>query len=268
MTLLAMARRKCLVNDEVLVSLLHESWEVLDISGSEVTDHGLKTASNTCSLLKAVDISGCNNISSSSIHALVQSCPLLEILRCGGTTRSNAAAKQSIHFIVPRLNFEGEAEECWETLESKQVGRGASSLKWLVWPAIDPVSLKQLTIECPKIVLNPTASSHRAWKVPCEALPDAALDNFAVSGIDPKSWSVNRSREEGSRPSPLCTSSSPLSIAERLKLAFAERDERLAPKRAKNFRQNQRRAEKAWIDSDVNAKAVFWAGVAQKSMKK
>ncbi|KAI5083014.1 hypothetical protein GOP47_0002757 [Adiantum capillus-veneris] len=211
MTLLAIARRKCLVSDGVLETLLDESWEALDISGSEVTDYGLERASKTCSSLKAVDISGCNNITSSSIQALVQSCPLLEILRCGGTSTSNAEAKQSIHFIVPRLNFEGEAEDCWETLESKQVGRGASSLKWLVWPAIDPISHKRLTNECPKIVLNPTASSCRGAK----------------------------SAKRKARFHRLCA-----------------------------LVQNQRRAEKAWIGSDMNAKAVFWAGVAQKSMRK
>lgn len=268
MTLFAIARRKGLVNDDVLVALLDESWEVLDISDTVVTDYGLDRAAKTCSSLKAVDISCCDKVTSSSIQALVQSCPLLETLRCGGTTKCNAATKQSIHFIVPRLNSEGEAEDCWETLESKQVGRGAPCLKWLIWPTIDQASRNQLMNDCPKIMLNPTASSHRARNVPHNALSDVALDSFAINGIDPKSWSTNRPKERIVRPSHSDTNSSSLSIAERLKLAFAERDERLAPKRAKNFRQNQRRAEKAWIGSDVGAKAVFWAGVAQKSMRK
>eukprot|EP00250_Pteridium_aquilinum_P033543 c5815_g1_i1 orf=120-1058(+) len=269
MTLLAMARRKGLVNDEVLATLLDESWEFLDVSGTNVTDLGLERAFEKCNSLKAVDISGCGNLTSSSIQALVQNCPLLETLRCGGTGSSNATAQQSIQFIVPRLNFEVEAEESWETLESKQVGRGALALRWLVWPAIDQVSHQQLLLECPKVVVNPAASvSCKSRKAPCEAFPDIALDSSAVTGIDPHTWSTKVCIIEGSRSSSLDTNLRQLSIAERFKLAFAQRDERLASKRAKNSRQNQRRAEKAWLGSDTDAKAVFWAGIAQKSMKK
>lgn len=281
MTLLAMARRKDLVTDKVLEALLDESWEVLDISGARVTDFGLERASEKCSSLKAIDISGCDNLTSSSLEALVRNCPLMQTLRCGGTTSSNAAAKQSMHFIVPRLDSEAEAEESWETLESKQVGRGALHLRWLVWPAIDQASHKQLLAECPKVLVNPAASaSHRLRNVPREALPDVALDSPAVIGIDPNTWSVNvcmgNSLNSSSmitnlhqpwKGSSLVKNLCQLSIAERFKLAFVERDERLASKRAKNLRQNQRRAKKAWLGSDTDAKAAFWAGIVDKSMK-
>lgn len=56
LAILSIARRRRLLNDEVLISLAESSWEILDISGSDVTDIGLATAANVCSNLRAVDI--------------------------------------------------------------------------------------------------------------------------------------------------------------------------------------------------------------------
>lgn len=270
MTLLAIARRRGLLGDDVLLALIDESWETLDISGSEVTDFGLQKALEKVHFLKAVDFSCCSHLTSFAIQALVQNCPMLHTLRCGGTTLSNAAARKSVPHIVPGLNVDTEAEESWENLELKQLGRGAQALRWLVWPAIDEGSRQQLTLECPKVVINPTSSParYKYLEVPPEAFLDVTLDNFAIIGVDPETWSTKASTQRVSGLASLDTKFGSLSIAERFKLAFRERDERLAPKRAKNSRQNQRRAEKALLKSDMDAKSVFWAGVAQKSMKR
>lgn len=56
LAILSIARRRRLLNDDVLVSLVDSSWKILDISGSEVTDVGLATVAHTCSNLWAVDI--------------------------------------------------------------------------------------------------------------------------------------------------------------------------------------------------------------------
>ena len=56
MSLLAIARRRGLLTDEVLLALADETWEMLDLSGSKVTDLGLKNVSEKCYGLKAVDI--------------------------------------------------------------------------------------------------------------------------------------------------------------------------------------------------------------------
>jgi hypothetical protein len=56
LAILSIARRRRLLNDEVLISLAEGSWEVLDVSGSDVTDVGLATAANVCTSLCAVDI--------------------------------------------------------------------------------------------------------------------------------------------------------------------------------------------------------------------
>lgn len=270
MTLLAIARRRGLVRDDVVTALADESWETLDVSGADVTDLGMERASENCSSLKSVDISRCSSLTASSVQALVRNCPMIQTIRCGGTALSNAAAKESLQFILPGLKVEVEAEDSWENLESKQVGRGAQALRWLVWPTIDEDSHKQLMVECPKVVVNPAVSApwHRSRNIPQEAFPDVALDSPAIMGIDPKTWAEKGHTQRVSNFSSLDMKLSGLSIAERFKLAFVERDERLASKRAKNLRQNQRRAEKAWLDSDTDAKAMFWAGVTQKSLKK
>lgn len=60
----------------------------------------------------------------------------LETLYCGycsGTGLSDAIARRSISYILPRLNHNEEAEESWEILDTKPVGEGAQSLRWLVW---------------------------------------------------------------------------------------------------------------------------------------
>lgn len=56
MAIAAISRRRKLLNDDVLVSLADSSWEILDLSGSEVTDSGLMKVAETCKFLRAVDI--------------------------------------------------------------------------------------------------------------------------------------------------------------------------------------------------------------------
>lgn len=56
LAIMSITRRRRLLNDEVLTSLAESSWEILDISGSDVTDAGLATVANVCSNLRAVDI--------------------------------------------------------------------------------------------------------------------------------------------------------------------------------------------------------------------
>lgn len=270
MTLLAVARRRGLLGDDVLLALIDESWETLDVSGSDVTDLGMKRASAKCHLLKAVDVSRCSNLTAFAVQSLVQNCPILHTLRCGGTSLSNATAKKSLFYIVPGLNADNEAEDSWENLELEQLGRGAQALRWLVWPAIDEGWHQWLSSVCPKVVTNPALSpaGYRSHKVPQEALPDAVLDDSAVIGLDPETWAIKAQTQRVLNLSSLDTKFGSLSIAERFRLAFAERDERLASKRAKNVRQNQRRAEKAWLESDADAKAILWAGVTKKSFRR
>lgn len=56
LAILSIARRRRLLNDDILMSLAESSWEILDVSGSDVTDIGLATVANVCSNLQAIDI--------------------------------------------------------------------------------------------------------------------------------------------------------------------------------------------------------------------
>lgn len=53
---MAIARRRGLLCDELLVALADNSWEILDVSGSDVTDFSLMAAASTCPRLQVVDI--------------------------------------------------------------------------------------------------------------------------------------------------------------------------------------------------------------------
>lgn len=56
MVLVAIARRRKLLNDDIVVALADSSWEMLDMSDSDVSDSGLCHVVDICQSLKAVDI--------------------------------------------------------------------------------------------------------------------------------------------------------------------------------------------------------------------
>ncbi|KFK29205.1 hypothetical protein AALP_AA7G102900 [Arabis alpina] len=262
MSILAIAKRRKLIDDDFIVSLADSSWEILDISASDVSDSGLAKVAEICKSIRAVDISRCNKITSMGVSELVQHCRSLETLRCGGCPSSESTARRSWSIFKPNLSIiEGET---WEELDATEIGYAGQSLRWLVWPRIDKDSLEMLSMECPRIVVNPKPSRgfNLREEVPQEALPNVALDEPFVKDIDPKMWLVRNLTS-----SPVTLTSNELSIAEKFRLAFAERDARLAPKRAKNARQRKRRAERDWMSSD-EAKAMVLASKATRSLHK
>ncbi|PIA26931.1 hypothetical protein AQUCO_08500017v1 [Aquilegia coerulea] len=264
MAMMAIARRRKLLNDDVLISLSDNSWDILDVSGSDVSDFGLAKVVKMCDSLRAVDISRCYRITALGVSELLSHCQSLETLRCGGCHRSDTAVRRCLGFLKPKLN--DVAGDSWEELDSKDIANGAESLRWLLWPKIDDNSRDILASDCPRIVVNPKPSvfSVRGFKVPNEAIADLALDESFVQGIDPNTWvipGVVRKVVTLSDSSP-----SELPIAEKFRLAFVQRDERLAPKRAKNVRQRQRRAEKEWMMTNAEAKSVVLAARHSKSL--
>ncbi|CAN8273748.1 unnamed protein product [Cochlearia groenlandica] len=264
----AIAKRRKLLDDSLVISLADSSWETLDVSGSDVTDTGLAKVAEICKSLRAVDISRCNKITSIGVSELVQHCRTLETLRCGGCPSSESTARRSLSIFKPNLNnIEGGS---WEELDTTDIGHGGESLRWLVWPRIDKDSLEMLSMECPRIVVNPKPSlfTYSLHKVPREALQDVALDEPFVKDIDPKTWIVRGALQSPTPSSSLSVASNELSIAEKFRLAYAERDARSAPKRAKNARQRQRRAERDWMMSSDEAKAMAFAPKANRSLHK
>lgn len=83
MALAAIARRRKLLTDDVIIILAESSWEILDISGSDVSDFGLSQVLQICKSLRAVDISRCSKLTSTGISELLEHCQSLEILRWG-----------------------------------------------------------------------------------------------------------------------------------------------------------------------------------------
>ncbi|OMO83485.1 Leucine-rich repeat, cysteine-containing subtype [Corchorus capsularis] len=262
--LVAIARRRKLLSDDVIISLADSSWEILDLSGSEVSDFGLAKVAEMCKFLRAVDISQCKNITANGVSELVQHCHSLETLRCGGCPSSESTARRSLGILKPKLNdVEGDS---WEELDTMEIGHGAQSLRWLVWPKIDKDSLEMVSTESPRIIVNPKPSlfGFRGTEVPREAFSDVALDEPFVRDIDPKTWVICRFTPKAI--SQALSSPNELSVAEKFRLAFVERDTRLAPKRAKNARQHQRRAEREWVMGSTTAKALALASKASKSL--
>nr|CAD1832082.1 unnamed protein product [Ananas comosus var. bracteatus] len=264
----AIARRRRLLSDDVLISLAESSWELLDISGSDVTDSGLSTVAKICTNLHAVDISRCEKVTVAGVSELISHCRSLEILRCGGCPRSNSTACRCLCILKPKLNV--VEEESWEELDKVDIGNGAQSLRWLVWPKIDEDSKVTLAKECPRIIVNPQPSpiGFRGVQVPAMALPDVALDHSAVEDIDPKTWAVSAVPRRSS-PTPSSSDDAPeMHIAERFRLAFLEREARLAPKRAKKARQQKRRAEREYMMTSIDAKSIALAAEASKFLHK
>ncbi|XP_042518919.1 protein AMN1 homolog [Macadamia integrifolia] len=264
MPMAAIARRRKLLNDDVLISLAESSWDILDVSGSDVSDYGLARVAEKCKSLRAVDISRCSKITPQGVSVLVQHCHLLEILRCGGCPRSEYTARRCLGILKPELNC--VEEESWEELDSMEIANGAQSLRWLVWPKIDDDSRESLTTECPRIVVNPKPSlfGFRGVEVPFGALPDISLDDLIVKDIDPRTWATSAVAPSVTIPS--ISTPNEISMAERFRLAFVERDARLAPKRAKNVRQHRRREDRERVTKSTDAKSIALAAQLKKSL--
>uniref|UniRef100_A0ACD5UJ22 Uncharacterized protein n=1 Tax=Avena sativa TaxID=4498 RepID=A0ACD5UJ22_AVESA len=258
LAILSIARRRRLLNDEVLVSLADSSWKVLDLSGSDVTDVGLATVAHICSNLWAVDISRCEKITAAAVSEIICHCPSLEILRCGGCPRSEFTARGCVNLLKPKLNT--LEEDSWEELEAVDIGGGAESLRWLVWPKIDEYSKEIIAAECPRVIVNPQRSllDLSGSKTPSEALASVALDHSIVEDIDPKTWAVSAAPQRAAAP-PRPNAPPEIPIAERFRLAYVSREARLAPKRARRERQHRRRAEREYWMNDIDAKSVALA---------
>lgn len=263
MTIVAIARRRRMLCDEVIIPLADTSWEILDISGSEVTDSGLIEVTKTCKFLRAVDISRCNKITASSVSVLVEHCKSLQTLRCGGCPRSDCTARCCLTLLKPKLD--DMVGDSWEELDTAEISHNAESLHWLVWPNIDKDSLEIMATECPRISVNPKRSpfGFRGKDIPIEAFPDTALDDLFVQEINPSTWAASGFTLKPVSP---ILSNSELSLAEKFRLAFVERDTRLAPKRAKNARQHQRRLDREWMTMSAEAKAIVLASQVSKSL--
>lgn len=143
-----------------------------------------------------------------------------------------------------------------------------SYIAFLLQPNIDKDSLEDFSDECPRVVVNPKSSpfGFKGTQVPREALQNITLDEVVVKDIDPRTWTVHVFAMQPISRSSSSSTETELSVAEKFRLAFEERDNRLAPKRAKNARQHQRRAVRELMLMSTRAKAMVLASQVSKSL--
>lgn len=201
MTVVAVAKKRNELGDTVLLKLVRNSWEILDLSGSQVSDIGLEAVSNICIDLRAIDISRCKKITPFGVPQVLRYCPLLETLRWGGCPASEGIARGSLSFLRPTL-VEVEVDSWEEEEDITEFAPGPHSLRWLVWPKIDKDSYESLVKECPRVVINPNKPlSLRNWMdIPEHALPGVVLDASFLKDIDPRTWDVPVSKLKTSAP--------------------------------------------------------------------
>ncbi|CAI7914337.1 unnamed protein product [Closterium sp. NIES-54] len=377
LALTAIARRRGLLFDWLLETLVDDTWHSVDLCGSDVSDQGLCHVAQTCPNLVALDIRECNAMSLHGLTLLLKACPALQLLRMGGSPACNKVARAAVKWMLPQQpvrgtegaesaeageeEVEGEGETAqgereggeggeggwegsWEEVEERLEER-VPALRWLIWPDADPNSAALLASKCPRILLNPAPPSppppHSLpppychipttlpssdpsippnlptsipalpsallSRIPLQAFPALPLDTPHLVGIPPAVWERGAGEDEeegegeedgeecirgeaeargrrrglamgGARAKVKSGTEVPqevqqepeapqLSIAERFRLAFVARDERLAPKRAKNQRQRERREGRDRAAADMALRARLLASAASRSLR-
>lgn len=205
--LLAAARRRGCLDDAALAALMDEGATILDVShcGAAVTDAGIESLASRGALRRivAADLTACDAITPRGLRALAAAAPRMHTLRCGGSPSANAAANAAVApreevlpGVLPRLrpNPARDHHESWEDLVAEHphprrdrddpdedVGVGAASLRWLVWPDVDPVRRSRVHLRCPRV---------RVVAPPPEAYAAAAAlaDSPSFVAVDGEGW--------------------------------------------------------------------------------
>jgi len=198
--LLAVARRKGVLDDAALVALVDESFAALDVSGcgDAVTDAGVRAlaAKGALRSVVTVDVTGCAGVSADGLRALILAAPKLEILRCGGDPTCDATCRAAIApanpggGVLPRLTDSRThaSLESWEALDDRETLEGARSLRWLVWPDIDRTSRGRVAARCLRVrVVAPSPEVSSAAR---EAAQDVHF--VAVTGEGWVGWGAAR----------------------------------------------------------------------------
>lgn len=108
-SLLAAARRRRQLTDDALVALSDPGFLSLDISGSRACGMALLQAAEKMPNLRALDITGCEKISSGCLKKLARLCPRLALLRLGGSAACSAAAAAALPHVVPAVSADALA---------------------------------------------------------------------------------------------------------------------------------------------------------------
>jgi len=206
--LLTIARRRGVLTDDVLLSLVDDTWSTLDIAKpfsrpvprqpEWLSDGAIRKA--VCSIgenLQALDISACDSLTSAGIKQIAQACPKLRLLRLGGSPRSNAVAADMVPKLIPPplLQRGSKPADDWEELKLDDeavtepgVDTYIPCLKFLVWPSIPAAineRVKSTTSMSDPVLLNPDPKAPAPPNATRASKAAAALQALKAQGPSP-----------------------------------------------------------------------------------
>ncbi|CAI5975993.1 unnamed protein product [Closterium sp. NIES-64] len=241
LALTAIARRRGLLSDWLLEALVDDTWQIVDLCGSNVSDQGLCHVAQTCTKLVALDIRECNALSLQALTLLLKACPALQVLRMGGSPACNKVARAAVKWMLPQQP-----------------------------PEADPNTASLLASKCPRILLNPAPPSppppHSLPPPYCHIPTTLPSSDPSIPPNLPTSIPAPPLRTPLAHP-PASLPGSPPRRPAPGRLAFVARDERLAPKRAKNQRQRERREGRDRAAADVALRARLLASAATRLLR-
>jgi hypothetical protein len=265
-TLMAVAHRHGLLNDTSLRLFADAEHSILDLSSRcgvphvSVSQSGLLFVAKAMPNLRFVDLTGLR-LSCRMLRALVDRCPLIEVMRFGGFEANYDALGEALVGTLPQLRRASDvpAAASWDELEDE--GRAVvdskgrlMKLRCVAWPEMP----EEVRLECknaaPAICINPTEAEAKMRRFPPPKLPlywDAVDDVAAAAptllrlrnGQDAARTSYQG--EEQQQPV--------VHIAEKFRAAYVDRARRL---RAAEERRRKREARRYQQSLGGGAKAI------------
>ncbi|KAI7836644.1 hypothetical protein COHA_009529 [Chlorella ohadii] len=245
--LLAVARLRRLLCDAALLLLADECQTTLDLHGcgEAVSSGGIEAALRRMPHLRQVDLTSCP-VGAATLRVLGQCCPAVEQLRLGSRVTDETAGR-GLKDILPALEqrHQAPAAESWDTLlevdDAAQLTAAVAGagrlmqLQCVHWPSVPFRLAEHCKTACPQVALNPSAEEVARRRLPAACDPAAELDAPRLAEV---SGSARWAAAAGEPPGEPV-----LHIAERFRLAYVSRQNRVRAVMARN-RAREQRAEK------------------------
>lgn len=241
--LLAAASRLHLLTDAVLLLFVDQGQAALDLgryqASQRVTDAGVRTALHAMPDLRFLDVTGLV-VSGATLRALGECCPHLEVLRLRG--HPGNALGVALKGILPGLEKQKElaVADSWEAAGEAQSSSGRLlSLQCICWPEMPQAVRQHVAAHAPAVAVNPTEEDVARLGLGEECRSCVPLSAGALQGIKIPGMSQGGS-PEGSNGLQVAAPPA-LHIAERFRLAFVSREQRLRAQEERQWRQQRRR---------------------------
>lgn len=264
-SLLAVAKRRRELNDEVLNLLVDEQCRVLDLSGvgGKVSIRGVVSAISKTPNLQLIDISGLE-IGPKFIKSLAKCCPGLLGLRMGFPKSQSQSQIQTqtqtqmedigdaLIEVFPGLIRQSNIAESWEYVAEDIPFDGTLlRLECLVWPDIPPATEWKCLQVAPKVYINPSDTLIKEKQLPEWYNAKVQLDAQFL-------WEHSSGGWDDDEPIPNVSVTDQVThIAEKFRLAYESRENRLKRQDARLRRQQFR---KHLLDSGSARAIRKWEG--------